>query len=266
MRGMRANLLVGAALAFAGCVLPKLEVSGAEMSWYALEHNSVDGDDARRIRSCRGSLITSVAFIIRDLDDDHRRKRFSWPCEEGFRTPAQFFTGASDVFIDLGAGSYGTTAISLDEPALRGSQGEPMAVAEDEQIVAIGSEDATLIQWELDPTPLDLQLDITGAAACQDLTATLVYRDPSATLPDLEGEPEQPLVYREMLRSQGGLWLGGLATPCAQLTDGSDLVLGVDRGIYTLTLRVDDGESCAIDLVVDGRQDPLVLDLADLPC
>ncbi len=263
---MNRVLIAALTVAASGCVLPKFEVSGAELSWFAGEVNDVDGEEGRRLRSCEGSLITTVEFRITDDDDEDRDKRFTWPCSAGFRTPAQFFTGASDVFVDLRPGSYRMTATSVDDPALRDGEGEPMTVSESANIVAIGAEDATLIQWELEPQPIDLVMAVEGVESCGEVAATLSYANVDGALPDLEDEAEDPLVYRQMLVSDGGLSLGGLTTACGDLTGGPDRVTGIDRGRYLLEIRVDGGEACEIELMLDGRQEPLALDLSDLPC
>lgn len=263
------GLVLTLGMASTGCVFPRFELSGAELSWFAAESNAADGEEARQVRSCAGSLVTTVEFLITDDDDEDRSKQFGWSCDEGYRTPAQFFTGASDVFVDLTPGNYRMTVTAADDPALRGAKGEVLTVSEDQDIVAIGSDDATLIQWELMPVPVDVELVVASTGSCAQLSATLVYADPDAALPDLpelEDAPRDPLVYRAALVSTGGLALGGLGTPCADLQDGPDLVPGVDRGTYQLLIQVDDGEACSIDVVVDGRQDPVTLDLADLPC
>lgn len=264
------GIVVLSTLAASGCVFPRFELSGAELSWFVAESNEVDGEEGRRVRSCDGSLVTNVDFSITDDDDDARSKTFGWTCEEGFRTPAQFFTGASDIFVDLTPGNYRMQVTSADNPAARGTPGEVIEVGQEIDTVAIGSDDATLLQWELHPIPQDLELQLAGTDACAQLRATLAYADPVSALPDLpdeDGAPEGLVPYRLALASEGGLALGGLETPCADLEDGLDRVPGVDRGTYSLELQVDDAEACAIEVVVDGRQAaPLVLDLTDLPC
>lgn len=266
MRRSLHSLALGGALAMSGCVLPRFELSGAELSWFLAESNEADGEAGRRLRSCEGALVTNVDFEITDEDDDDRSKVFGWACEEGFRTPAQFFTGASDIFVDLSPGNYRMQVTSADNPAQRGTPGEVIEVGQDVDSVAIGSDDATLIQWELHTIPLDLELVLSGTDSCAQLTAVLAYADPVAMLPDLEEVPDGALPYREALASGGGLALGGPGTPCADIEDGLHVVPGVDRGTYTLELSVDEGEVCPIEVVVDGREGPLVLDLADLPC
>jgi hypothetical protein len=262
--------VVTSTLAVSGCVFPRFELSGAELSWFVAESNEVDGEEGRRVRSCDGAIVTNVDFSITDEDDDTRSKTFGWTCEEGFRTPAQFFTGASDIFVDLSPGNYRMQVTSADNPAARGTPGEVIEVSQETDDVAIGSDGATLLQWELHPIPLDLELELAGTDSCVQLKAVLAYADPVSTLPDLPDEDaasEDPVPYRLALASQGGLALGGLETACADLEDGVDVVPGVDRGTYSLELQVDDAEVCAIEVVVDGRQQgPLVLDLADLPC
>lgn len=266
MRRGVGGLVLTSMLAATGCVLPRFELSGAELSWFLAESNEADGEAGQRVRSCEGTLVTDVEFEITDEDEDDRSKVFGWSCEEGFRTPAQFFTGASDVFVDLRPGNYRMEVTSADNPAQRGTPGEVIYVGQDSDSVAIGSDDATLIQWELHTIPLDLELELSGTQACAQMTAVLVYADPVATLPDLDEAPDDALPYRQALVTDGGLALGGPETACADLEDGLHVVPGVDRGTYTLELSVDGGEACPIEVVVDGRGGPLVLDLADLPC
>lgn len=250
----------------AGCVLPKFGVSGAELSWFLAEVNEDDGEEALRIRSCEGALATTVEFEITDDDDDDRSKRFSWSCAEGYRTPSEFFTGASDVFVDLSPGNYRMMVSAVDDPALRGGEGDMLVVSEDDDIVGIGSEDATLVQWDILPVAYDWNIELSGTDACQTFTAALAYADPQGALPELEEEADGPLIYRENLRSDADASLGGADNDCSADLEGAHTIVGVDRGSYTLHVALDGGEACEIDVVIDGRHGTLALDLGELPC
>jgi hypothetical protein len=265
MRGI-ARAAVALPLLSAACVFPRFDVSGAEMSWFMAESNQADGEEESRIRSCDGSLVTTVEVRISDDQDDDRTKQFTWTCAEGYRTPAQFFTGASDVFVELRPGNYRMTVRSVDDPSARDEEGETLTVSEQAEIVSIGSEDATLIQWTLLPQPVDLQVELAGTDTCETVSMQLSYADAAAALPDLEDDAEDPLPYRTMLESEGGLSLDASDLDCATLEDGADLFEGVDRGVYVLDVSVDGGNNCPVDVVVDGRQPALALDLGQLPC
>ena len=94
----------------------------------------------------------------------------------------------------------------------------------------------------------------------------LLYADAQAALPDLEDDADDPLLYRQSLQSAGGVTLDGSVLDCDAVDDGAHVFPGVDRGVYRLDVSVNDGNNCQVEVVVDGRQPVLALDLGQLPC
>jgi hypothetical protein len=253
------------------CVLPRFDASGAELSWFLSEARGPE--DERAVRTCTGARVTAVEVVVVDEADEDRRKKLRWTCEQGYRTPAEFFTTVSDAFVPLRPGSYRFHVATLDEPAARGEEGTMLVLSDDVHTVPIGSDDATQIQWDITPGTIAWEIEVRGTATCAQVELRLVHADAEAALaepPEPDEAPEAPEAddptYRSDLATDGGLRLGGEPTACADLEDGLHIVREVDRGAYVLELNVDDGPACAIDVELDGRQGVLTLDLGDPPC
>ena len=87
----------------------------------------------------------------------------------------------------------------------------------------------------------DWTVELAGTDACQTFTASLAYADPEGALPELEEEPDEPLIYRENLRSDADASFGGAGNDCDADLEGAHTISGVDRGSYTLHVALDDG-------------------------
>lgn len=256
----RGFLLV--ALAAGGCVYPATEPTGVELSWRFVEHGEVDGEEAIRLRSCAGAVTEQLAFEIADVDAPRRHGIFRFDCATGYQTAVQLQTAASDAFVRLDPGAYDVTVRAVDD-ATNAVVSEVMA----EREVEVAERGVTVEIWELQRAPVPWSLELRGGATCDDVTLTLAYASPEA---DLAGEtpPEEGTLvrYREQLRSDRGLAVGGHATPCEPALDGVHRFEAMDRGEYLLELGVD-GQVCALRVDLRGREGAsTVIDLASLPC
>ena len=263
---MRERLLLASLVA--GCVFPVSEPTGVELSWRFFEANQVDGEDATRVRSCGGLEVDRVAVDIVDDDSPWRDGIFRFPCETGYQTALQFQTEASDAFVQLNAGVYRMAVYALDDGAVGELPGELLA----EREVDVDDRGITVEPWELSRTAVNWQVSVTGAVDCTEIALALYYDDTESQLPELENDPDEdadeddgPLLYRKNLESDRGLTFDGSALECGEDLEGTHLIDTVDRGLYLLEVTVD-GTACAIRLDLTPETEPLMLDLAALPC
>jgi hypothetical protein len=235
------------------CVLPSGGASGLEVTWTAREANAVDGDEARRLRTCAGAGLTRVGIRVIDADDPARERVFNYGCEAGNMSPTTRAVEAPEIFLDLRAGTYALTASG--RAAEDGVRATATTVAEVEKhaIVAVD------LELERAPQPLDLEL----SGACGELVAALHYADPAADLFIPDGD-DPPSLYRQALASDRGLRLGGQAHACAGL-EGLHRVPGVDPGRYRLDLLID-GHTCSRAVIVEDSPVQLALDLENPAC
>lgn len=253
-----------AALALVACVYPVRDPTGLELSWRFFEVNAVDGEDGIRTRSCAGAMVQRVTATIVDEDDSFRQGTFRFPCEDGYQTPVQFQTEASDAYIELDPGGYELTLRAVDEGAIGDEPGEDVAMA----VLDVGERGVTVEPWELTRTPATLTLTLAGAADCSVLTLALYYEDAATQIPDFEpqqGDEDQPVLYRVGLQSERGLRLSGAPVACSTDLDGEHVVANVDRGAYLLEVAVD-GVACPVRLDVAGEDVRVDLDVENLPC
>jgi hypothetical protein len=167
------------------CVFPSDEPTGIELSWRFVEVNTIDGDEGVRIRTCSGAGIERVVLDIAQVRAEERSGNFDYPCDQGFQTPEEFRTEASDAFIELRPADY---EIVVDGIGIAGSQ--------------------RLRELELDVVPrgltvegLDLALPtqtwtlvLSGTDACTEVALTLRYRDPVESLAEPEVDDDgQPV-------------------------------------------------------------------------
>lgn len=244
----RPELLLTLALA---CVLPYGGATGVEVRWTVREQNAADGEGARRLRTCAGAGLSRVDVAVSDGDDPERAAVFAHACSAGNPPPDARATEPAEIFIDLRAGAYDITATAptAGEAVLGGAAIEVEAHA------------ITALDLELALPARTLELELSGA--CTTLTAALRYADPAADL-YLDDPDAPPAVYRQQLRSDGDLRLGGLAAqPCAGLA-GLHRV-EVDPGRYLLDLVVD-GRACKIPVAVEDSPVRLALDLENPAC
>ncbi len=255
-----ARRAAAAVLVLAGaCVFPADEPTGIELSWRFFEVNDVDGEEAKRLRTCEGAGIDSVVFDIAQVRAEERRGTFDYPCEVGFQTPQEFRTEASDAFIELRPADYTVT------------------------VDVVGAGFAQRVRdLELDVVPrgltvegLDLALAtqrwtlvLSNTADCGELAFALKYRDPAESLAepvfDEDGEPVD-MPYRQALVSDRQLSLGGTPVACSPDLAGAHVVDIVDQGAYRLEI-VRDGAACSIEVDISPRDATTVIDLANLPC
>lgn len=240
-------------LALSACVLPYGGAAGVEVTWSLREANAVDGDEARRLRTCAGADLQRVALTVVDADDPSRARTFAHPCAAGNPPPATRATEPPEIFIDLRAGNYDLAATGLDAADAPNASAVAAVEVEAHAVTAVDLELARPLQ--------PLELELTGA--CTTLSAALRYADPAADL--LLADPEAPPpVYRERLRSDRDLRLGGADDqPCAPLLGLHRLA--VDPGRYLLELTVD-GRACALPLAVEDSPVRLALDLENPAC
>lgn len=250
----RPGLLV-ALLGPLGCVLPTGGASGVEVTWSLREANAVDGDAARRLRTCAGAGVGRVILAAEDAADATRQRADPHDCAAGNPPPAVRATEVPEIFLSLRAGSYALTATAVDAADQPRASAAAGAEVEQHAIVAVDLELARPLQ------PLELDL---AAPTCDRLTATLRYADPAADL-YLDDPAAPPAVYRAALASDRGLGLGGQEQPCAGLSGGLHRVADVDPGRYVLDLAVD-GRTCAVPVVVEDSPVRLALDLEKPAC
>lgn len=251
----RSHLLLGTWLFGAACVLPAGGASGVEITWTLREANRVDGDEARRARTCLGAGLSRVALEVVDAGDSARARVFHHGCEAGRVDPTQPPGELPEIFLDLRPGTYAMTASGRGAPGDDEVRAATVAVAEIDKhaLVAV---DLELVR---PPQPLDLVL----SGACSELVAGLHYADPAADL--ALADPEAPpSLYRVGLASDRGLALGGQAQGCAGL-EGRHRVPEVDPGRYRLDLVID-GRACSRLVNVEDSPVALALDLENPAC
>lgn len=259
-RSVAATLLLLAS----ACVLPADEPTGLELSWRLIEVNTVDGEDAQRLRTCAGGHVDEVVFEITDGSDAERSEIFRYPCSYGYQTVSQFQTESSDAFIELKPRGYAVTIDIVGTTA----EGEEVVRRARDIDVDVLERTVTLQDFDFGLEPVELTLTLEGIETCEQLALSLRYDNPEAALaePPLgdDGIAPTSLLYRENLTTELGVSLAGTASACADL-DSTQRVLEVDPGNYTLDVDAD-GVVCPIDITVGLRGAAHVIDLANLPC
>lgn len=241
-----------------GCVYPADDPTGLEVSWRFFEGNVADGEEGRRVRTCAGMQVDTIAVGVEDRDDPQRRGSFAFDCPDGYQTQTDFQTRASDVFIPLRPGDYGVSLTA------RGAGRREELAAREVDVLGRG---LTVELFELTPELVTWELSLAGLDACDEVAVALRYADPDAALAhpprDEDGEVE-PTLYRETLTTDRELGLFGEGAPCSDELAGDHVVELMDRGVYRLETSVD-GRSCAFEVSIDeGARTSL--DLDNLPC
>jgi hypothetical protein len=260
---VRRRLLPLLVLVATGCVYPATEPTGVELSWRFVEHDTPEGEEAPRVRSCAGASAEQIAFEITDLDEPRRHGIMRFDCATGFQTAVQLQTAASDAFVRLDPGSYSFGVLAIDDAA-NAQLGELVM----EREVDVADRGVTVEIWELQRAPVPWTLELHGADACEELALSLVYTAPEDDLPDHAPTDDDapPLLYRAELRSDKELAVGGQATACDVALEGVHRFESVDRGDYLLELDVD-GRACAVRVDLRGPDGATsVIDLASMPC
>lgn len=257
---MKARALVAGLIVVSGCVFPADDPTGLELSWRFLEVNDVDGEGTARLRSCQGAGADRVVFEIVDADDPSRRGSFDYPCSDGFQTPAEFSTEASDAFVDLKPGRYEVT-VNIVGPD------ETQRVRSFETDILTRSPTTQALDLAFEPTMLTLTLE--NAESCAEAAVQLHYIDPELDLALPERDEEgtaRDIVYRAELRSDRALSLGGEPSACADLA-GDHTFTGLDQGRYRLVWVVD-GQACTMEpeVALGSMGANTVIDLANLEC
>lgn len=251
----RPELRIAAACLPLACVLPAGGATGVELTWTLREANAVDGDDARRLRSCAGAGLDRVVLAVADTGDPARRREFTRDCASGNPSPSARATEVPEIFLDLRAGDYELVATAVD------AGDAPRAAAAAAATVELRG--VTPVDLELVRPLQPLELDLTGA--CTDtLTAALRYAAPDADL-FLDDVPAPPTVYRRLLASDRALLLGGAPQPCAAVPPGLHTVPDLDPGRYVLDLEID-GRPCAIPVTLEDSPVRIALDLEKPAC
>lgn len=250
----RPDLLV-ALLASSGCVLPAGGASGVEVTWSLREGNAVDGDDARRLRTCAGAGVDRVIVAAGDTADTARQRTDEHACAAGNPPPTARATEVPEIFLDLRAGRYALAATAIDAGDRPRASATTVVAVEQHAILAVDISLGRPLQ------PLELTL---AAPTCDRLTAALRYADPAADL-HLDDPDAPPAVYRAALASDRGLGLGGVEQPCAGVPGGLHRVADLDPGRYVLDLAVD-GRTCELPVVVEDSPVQLALDLEKPAC
>ncbi len=273
---MRSTRWPALALLTSACALPGYDASGLELSWYLVETNLADGETGLRLRTCEGSLVSHVIVEVRDLDDETRERRFESTCEEGYRTPSDFFVSSSPVFIDLRPGRYSVALEAWDDTGPEASDGTATLVTRGELELRLEGSEATALPFEITPAPVDLELDVAGLDSCGEVSMRVMVPVPGLAFAEPEaGEDDEAVAYRDGLSDGAGWRLDGEARTCDGLEPGVHRFPALDRGEYLLRVRVDGGATCdlplRLDLGDDGTNETagtvsLALDLANLPC
>lgn len=246
------------------CVLPADEPTGLELSWRLVEVNTIDGEEAQRLRTCRGGAVDEIVFSITDGANAERSEIFRYPCDYGYQTVSEFQAESSDAFVELKPRTYevlvdivGTTPDG--EEVVRRARNLEVEVLE---------RTVTLQDFDFGLEPTEWVLTLQGLSGCDQLGLSLRYDNPELALaePPLadDGTAVTSLLYREALTTESGVSLAGAGNACVDL-DSTQRVLEVDPGDYTLDVDVD-GVVCAIDITVGHRGAEHVIDLANLPC
>lgn len=235
-------------------MFPSDVATGIEFSWQFVEADASNGDDARRVLSCAGAEVETIAAEILDLGDPGRRGVFRFDCDDGFQTASELARTASEAFVELYPREYETTLRVDDVGESLGSR-----------TVKVLGRAATLELWEFTRAPVQWSLTLQGEA-CAEVTLALYYADPAAALaepPMDEDGDATDVLYRSALVSDRGLGVGGVPAACAGVA-GAHVFAGIDRGSYRLEVTVD-GASCALQLDLDEGV-ATTLDLDALPC
>lgn len=240
------------ALILGACVLPAGGAGGVEVLWSLREQNGVDGDGARRLRTCAGAGVDEVHLALRDAADPARSSSQRFPCPAGNPPPEARARETPEIFLDLRAGRY-----ELGVDALDGA-GEALAAVD--EVLDLGRHAVVLVDPELARPLQPLTIQLGGG--CERIALALRYADPERDLhPD--GQPV-PALYRQALRSDRGLPLDGSERPCPDPL-GAHRVDDLDPGAYLLELRVD-GRTCPIPLHVGDSPAHLAVDLENPGC
>ena len=264
-RSMGRRAIAVLLLGMTGCVFPAQDPTGVELSWRFVELNENDLDpdsetDLTPIRTCPGAMVEQVSISIVDNDDPARAGTFEYECDEGFQTPDEARTEASDAFLELDPGSY---AIEVSTTDVDGRVEIP--ITKDLDVL---SRTLTIEAFDLARPLTQWRVQFSGMDRCDELQLRLRYADPEAQLgePPLSDDGEIiPTLYRENLASDRGVSLGGVPFPCTPQADGMNVFDQVDPGGYSLELTVD-GQVCALGVVIDLEGTVFPIDLANLPC
>lgn len=251
-------------LGSAGCVLPADEPTGLELSWRILEVNTIDGEDAQRLRTCDGGRVEEFVLAITDRDEPSRAETFRYPCSTGYQTLSEFRTESSDAFIELRPRAY---EIQIDLVSVTADSGTHVRRVRDLEVDVL-ERTVTRQDFDFGLEAVELDMMITGTESCDEVAFVLGYADPGAALVepplDADGDPVPSLLYRDALSTDAGLSLAGDATSCADL-ERDHRVVEVDPGDYALEVVL--GERvCRIDVAVGAGGAAHVIDLANLPC
>ena len=261
---MNERLLIVGCLGLAGCVLPADEPTGMELSWRFVEVNTVDGEDAQRLRSCDGGLMTEIVFSITDTSDAERSESFRYPCTYGFQTPSEFQTESSDAFVELKPRSY---EVLIDLVGTDPDGTEVVRRARDLEVNVL-ERSVTLQDFDFGLETNEVALTLSGLNGCDEFALTMRYEDPEASLAEPprsdDGTVVAELMYREGLQTADGVSLAGAASSCADTAE-QQTIAEVDPGVYVVDVSVD-GVVCPVDLVVGLSGAEHVIDLANLPC
>ncbi len=247
------------------CVLPADEPTGLELSWRLQEVNSLDGEEAQRLRSCPGGFVDELVFWITDAGDVSRSETFRYDCGLGYQTPSEFSTESSDAFVELRPRKYDVIVDLVGE--IPGGNGELEIRRVRTLSVDVLRRSITLQDFDFGLEPVAYALTLEGAQSCDEAAFSLRYADAEDALAEPPREVDgsvMPLLYREAFVTNEGLSMAGVQTPCADLV--ADHVLEeLDPGAYVLTVEVD-GTACDVDLTAGQRGGEGVIDLANLPC
>jgi hypothetical protein len=251
-------------LGLAGCVLPADEPTGLELSWRLVEVNTLDGEEAQRLRSCDGGLMNEIVFSITDASDAGRSESFRYPCTYGFQTPAEFQTESSDAFVELKPRTY---EILIDLVGTNADGTEIVRRARDIEVDVL-ERSVTLQDFDFGLEPVEVGLALSGLDGCDEFALTMRYADPEGALAEPprrdDGTVVDELLYRESLETSEGVSLAGTASSCAEASE-QHTIAEIDPGAYVLDVAVD-GVVCPVDLTVGLSGAEHVIDLANLPC
>ncbi|MEM6289746.1 MAG: hypothetical protein AAGA54_00730 [Myxococcota bacterium] len=253
------------ALILPACILPADEPTGMELSWRLQEVNTLDGEEAQRLRSCPGGFVDELVFWITDANDVSRSETFRYDCGVGYQTPSEFSTEASDAFVELRPREYDVIVDLVGE--IPGTDGELEIRRVRTLSVDVLSRSITLQDFDFGLEPVTYALTLEGVQSCDQATFSLRYADAEDALAEPPREADGgvlPLLYREAFVTNEGLSMAGAPTVCADLVT-EHVLEELDPGAYVLTIEVD-GTSCDVDLIAGQRGGEGVIDLANLPC
>ncbi len=253
-----------ACLSLTACVLPADEPTGLEFSWRFVEVNTIDGEEAQRLRSCDGGLVEEVVFSITDPSDASRSEIFRYDCGTGYQTVAEFSTESSDAFVELRPKKY---EVLVDVVGATPGGAQDVRRVRTMEIDVL-ERTITLQDFDFGLEPIELQLTLEQTDVCEEIGLSLRYANIESDLADPpieeDGTALTSLLYREGLQSEQGLSLSGALSPCAELP-AVHTVLEVDPGRYLLDVSVD-ATVCTFDIEVGLGAEAHVIDLANLPC